>query len=706
MISKPVPPSLTLPPKTIELHFGGPQKLRIILLRYGKLLSANNAVQLMMSPDQPPTTISLQHLILADQLMAVRRSMFISVPVSIILGLTSLLVAMHYGSGLAGLLWFLTSSLVNVTRMVLCRSPIRLLNPDDGVEPRNLDPASVRHHLVLQSAMAAISGVVWSFIAVLCEGYTAPQTVFYLTVLCGITAGAITAGFAYALMPICYIVPVLLSVAGCLVYAGGFERTCLAATIVLYLAALIRGARESEGLFRQSSRLKNEATVMAASLKTAKDRATEAAAEMGHRAAHDALTGLLNRTGLMQAVASLPSPGTGLTLMLLDLDGFKLINDAFGHKAGDKVLVEVGRRLRQSLQGSVLVARWGGDEFAVLFDTALGPEAISIVATKLIAVMSIPFATFDAGRIGASIGVCASQERDIDELLVRADAALYRAKSQGRNQYYIFDDMLRDHLEMRRDIERDLVKALSNNSVEVWFQPILGDGGRKLTDLEALVRWNHPRHGWIPSTDLMAVSSLSGLAEPLFRYILKDVCAMMQTLQAMNLGHLKVAMNMSPREMAQIAVDDLIIANLRRLQLPAAMLDIEITEETAKDIGSVQSKLTALTSEGVRIAIDDFGVGYSSMSSLRQLHVDRIKIDRSFVYGIASSADDRNVVQSILSLGKSLGIEVVAEGVETEADLHTLRQLGCATMQGYYFAKPMPQHEAVEWIKRCRSLVQ
>jgi len=651
--------------------------------------------------------LSLQGLILADQLMAVRRSMLISTPVSIILGLTSLIVAVHYGHGLAGLLWFFASTLVNIARIVLCRFPIRLLSPDDPIEPKNLDPASVRHHLFLQSATAATSGVVWAFIAALCEGYTARQTVFYLTVLCGITAGAITAGFAYARMPICYIVPVLLSVAGCLVYAGGFDRYCLAATTVLYLAALIRGARESEGLFRQSSRLKNEATAMAESLEAARDQATEAAVEMGHRAAHDALTGLLNRSGLTQAVTSLPSSSTkGLTLMLLDLDGFKSINDAFGHKAGDRVLVEVGRRLRQSLQNGVLVARWGGDEFAVLFDTALGEDALSIAATKLIAAMSIPFATFDAGRIGVSIGVCASGERDIDEMLIRADAALYRAKSQGRNRYYVFDDDLRGHLEMRRDIERDLAKALSNDALEVWFQPILGEGGRKLTDLEALVRWNHPRYGWIPSTDLVAVASLSGLAEPLFRYILKDVCAMMQTLRAMNLGHLRVAMNMSPREMAQIAVDDLIIAKLRRLDLPAAMLEIEITEDTAKDIRSVQGKLAALTNEGVRIAIDDFGVGYSSMSSLRQLHVDRIKIDRSFVYGIAGSADDRNVVQSILSLGSSLGIEIVAEGVETEADLRVLRQLGCMTMQGYYFARPMRQHEAVEWINRSRLLVK
>jgi len=649
---------------------------------------------------------AVQHLILADQLMAVRRSMLISIPVSFILGLTSVLVAFHYGNGLAGLWWFLASSLVNAARIMLCRSPIRLIDADKPAEPKNFDPESVKRHLFLQSAAAAISGVVWAFIAVLSDGYTAPQSIFYLTVLCGITAGAITHGFAYARMPICYITPVLLSVAVCLVYAGGFERYCLAATTILYLAALTRGARESEGLFRQSSRLKHEATAMAESLEAAKDQATRAAMEMEHRATHDALTGLLNRSGFMQQAADLASSGTtGFVLMLLDLDGFKPINDAFGHKAGDRVLVEVGRRLRESLPDHVLVARLGGDEFAILVDPALCQETPSILATKLIATVSIPFASFDAGRIGISIGVCASGRLDVDEMLVRADAALYRAKAQGRNRHYVFDDDLRDHLAMQRDIERDLAHAMSNDALEVWFQPILGDGGRRLTDLEALVRWNHPRHGWISPSDLVTVASFSGLAEPLFRYVLRDVCAMMQTLRAMNLGHLRVAMNISPREISQIGVDSLIIARLRKLDLPASMLEIEITEDTAKDIQAVQSKLAALAEAGVRIAVDDFGVGYSSMSSLRQLHVDRIKIDRSFVHGIAASADDRNVVQSILTLGKSLGIEVVAEGVETEASRNILRQLGCSIMQGHYFAKPMPHRETIEWINQSKSLV-
>jgi diguanylate cyclase (GGDEF)-like protein len=662
---------------------------------------------MMMSTNRPldPATLSLQNLILADQLAAVRRSMSRSIPVSVVLALISLLVAIHYGHAFAGTLWFAVTCIVNVARMILCRFPIRATGDQPG-EPANLDPPSVARHLHLHSVMAAISGCVWMFVAVLCDGYTAPQTVFYLTVLCGMTAGAITAGFAYARMPICYIVPVLLSVAACLVYAGGFDRICLAAITMIYLVALTRGALESEGLFRQSSRLKHEAHAMARSLEAARDHANEAATEMGHRAAHDALTGLLNRNGFMQEVASLPSLNKPeFTLMLLDLDGFKSINDAFGHKSGDRVLVEVGRRLRESLGSAPLVARWGGDEFALLYETALSADDPATVATKLIAAISIPFASFDAGRIGVSIGICVSRECDVDEMLVRADAALYKAKSEGRNRHYLFDDDLRKHLEMRRDIERDLAKALANDQLEVWFQPILGDGGRRLTDLEALIRWRHPRHGWIPPTDLVAVASLSGLAELLFRYILRDVCTMMQMLRAMNLDYIRVAMNMSPREMSQLPVDDLIISKLRKLDLPASMLEIEITEDTAKDIRSVQSKLAALTREGVRIAIDDFGVGYSSMSSLRQLRVSRIKIDRSFVHGIAESADDRKVVQSMLNLGKSLDIEVVAEGVETETDLRVLRRLGCATMQGYYFAKPMPQHEALEWANRSSSVI-
>ncbi|MET0720254.1 MAG: bifunctional diguanylate cyclase/phosphodiesterase [Tardiphaga sp.] len=610
-----------------------------------------------------------------------------------LLGVAAVLVAWQSGQGATGLAWFGASSFVNVLRILLCRWP---LSPAEGRYGR----WSVDQHLRRQWILSLASGAVWSLIPLLCAGYTSPQTLFYLTVVCGITAGAVTHNFAYSPIPICFITPPLLSGAGCLAYAGGFDRYCLSLTVLLYLAALVRFTREAEAMVRDSSRLKHQATAMTQSLEVAHNHATGIAEEMRYRASHDALTGLLNRSGFLEeARYRLQQRPSGFCLMLLDLDGFKLINDAFGHREGDNVLVGVARRLHHALPEGFTVARLGGDEFAVLFalDSARAPETL---APELIAVTAAPFSALDKGRVGVSIGICTSPDVDIDEMLVHADAALYAAKAGGRNRYCVFDDELRARLEMRRDVERDLSKALAADALEVWFQPILGQGGRALISFEALVRWKHPKLGWIPPAELIAVASLAGLSEPLMRYILKDVCAMMQTLQAMGLQHVRVAMNVSPREMVQVAVDELILAKLKKHDLSPRMLEIEITEETAMDIRAVQSKLSALAAAGVQIAIDDFGVGYSSLGALRQLHVNRVKIDRCFVSGIAESDENQALVQAILNLSRSLKFEVVAEGVETAEDLHKLRELGCPAMQGYFLGRPKPQHETIDWIGR------
>jgi diguanylate cyclase len=640
---------------------------------------------------------SLEYLIRTDQLLAVRRTVLLSIPVNMLLGIASVLVAWQSGQIRTGLIWFGASSVINLLRIALCRWPL-----SQSSQPGGYRNWSVDQHLRRQWILSLASGAVWSLIPVLCAGYTSPQTLFYMTVVCGVTAGAVTHSFAYARIPICFITLPLLSGVGCLVYAGGFDKYCLSLTVLLYLAALIRFSREGEALVRESSRLKYQATTLSQSLEVARHQATEVAEEMRYRASHDALTGLLNRSGFLdEARRRLQGDASGLCLMLLDLDGFKLINDAFGHREGDNVLVGVAGRLRQSLPQSFTVARLGGDEFAVLFtiDSTSRPEAL---AATLIAATAAPFSALDKGRVGVSIGICKPPESDIDDMLVYADAALYAAKRGGRNRYYVFDDELRAQLEMRRDVERDLSKALAADALEVWYQPILAQGGRTLDSFEALVRWDHPKLGWIPPADLIAVASLSGLSEPLMRFILKDVCGMMQTLQAMGLPHIRVAMNVSPREMAQLAVDELILAKLKKLDLSSQQLEIEITEETAMDIHAIQGKLAALSAAGVRIAIDDFGVGYSSLGALRQLHVNRVKIDRSFVSGISRSDENQALVQAILNLGRSFKLDVVAEGVETAEDLATLQQLGCPAMQGYLLGRPKPKHEAIEWITRLR----
>ncbi|WP_103120503.1 putative bifunctional diguanylate cyclase/phosphodiesterase [Methylopila sp. Yamaguchi] len=631
---------------------------------------------------------TLPHLIRSDQLAAVRRSVLLSIPVNVVLGITSALVAWNSGQTKAGLIWFAASCVPNSFRMMLCRLA------------ETTNPAVVDRRLKLHSAAALSSGLVWAFIPTLCAGYTSPQTLFYLIVVCGITAGAVTHGFAYARIPIGFITPPLLSAAGCLFYAGGFDRICLGATVVLYLAALIRACREGEGLMRETSRLKNEATSLATSLEGAHVAATEIAEEMTRRASRDALTGLLNRSGFLEeaerraAIAQSP-----MSLLLLDLDGFKAVNDTYGHKAGDNVLIEVARRLQLSLPSSFAVARLGGDEFAVLFEMGLVDVNPTLLAHELIAAIAIPFAAFDAGRIGVSIGVHVSTAPAIDEMLISADAALYAAKLAGRNRCYVFDAELAHHLAMRRDIERDLGKALAEGGLEVWYQPVMIDGGARFGGFEALARWRHPRHGWISPPDLIASASLAGFGEQLLRFILSDVCVTILAMREIGLADARVAMNVSPREMSQIAVDELVLKGLKARGVPPAMLEIEITEETALDIQAVRGKLAALSEAGVSVAIDDFGVGYSSLGALRRLRVDRVKIDRIFVEGVSRSAENRSLVLAILSLAGPLGFEVVAEGIEHQDDLETMRDLGCKAFQGYLIARPMPRNEALRWAR-------
>ena len=667
------------------------------------MIGSGQIVAEVTSPPPDVGAIRLAALIRADQLIATRRSARIAIPVNTLLSLTSMLVAWHYGQGRAGLAWLAASGAVNGYRALLSLVPL----PKSGRAERGGDRhRDVERQLHLAWIMALLSGVVWSLIPALCGGYTGPQTLFYLVLGCGITAGAVTHGTAYARVPIAFIIPPLLSAIACLLYAGGFDRTCLAATILLYLGALIHTARQAETGFRHTSRLKHEATAMALSLKAAHAQSLQVADEMRDLATHDALTGLLNRTGFLGETKDRLTSGTSpLCLMLLDLDGFKAINDAFGHKAGDNVLIEVAHRLRQMLPGDVTIVRLGGDEFAILYGLRAGIDPPSLLASRLIAAVGLPYAAFDAARVGVSIGIHVACGADMAEMLSCADTALYAAKSAGRNRHYLFDDILRTRLDMRRDVERDIAQALTDHALEVWYQPIFGKGGRTISSLEALIRWKHPKHGWIPPADLMATAATAGFAEPLMGFILENVCEMMRMLHHRQLDHIRVAMNISPREMSQIPVDELVLAALDSHGLPRAMMEIEITEETALDILGVQQKLLSLSQAGIRITIDDFGVGYSSLGSLRRLHVDRLKIDRCFVSGLAKSAGDQVVVQAILNLGKSLGLEVVAEGVETADDLRALRGFGCEFMQGYHLGHPLPPGDTIALVARLSKTI-
>lgn len=646
-----------------------------------------------------PDASQLDELVLVDQMSSVRRSVLIAIPVNMLLGFANLLVAFDHHRYRTAMLWFGVSTLVNIWRIHLCRQHVDGVAISGIYVSRNSDsrnPISlVARQLRRFSFGALMSGFVWAGVPLLCDGYTSSSTLFYLTVVCGVTAGAVTHGTAYARVPLAFITPSLLSVVACLLYQGAFERYCLAATVLLYLLALSRSAVESEAAFREASSAKNQATSLARSLEAAHCQALSTQKQMQHQAWHDHLTGLLNRTGFMvRAAQYMPAAGRSACLMMLDLDGFKVVNDVYGHRGGDDVLAEVGRRLTAHQPTDALVARLGGDEFAILYVPELVGESPESLAQRLID--NVPVDIKDAKCLGVSIGIHISASMDLTDMLLCADEALYAAKKQGRNRFRVFDGSLRIRLTTRCAIERELPQAMVSGELDVFFQPVLREGGVLLDSVEALLRWEHPKYGLIAPSDIVFIADTSGQSESLLKHVLSRVSRLMARLQRVGLGHVRVAINLSPRKIAQIPVDYIALDWLAAACLPATMLEIEVTEETTADIDIVQSRLERLSIAGVRIAVDDFGVGFSSLSTLHRSYVRKVKIDRSLISNLFTG--NHMLVEAILKLGQLLKIEVVAEGVERESELQVLRSLGCDMMQGFYLAMPMREDELFKWI--------
>ncbi len=621
----------------------------------------------------------IEKLVLWDQLVATRKNVLVALRVNSILSFTAFLVAFHAGNIIPGLLWFLTSCIVNLWRtQVLTRLP-----------PEETSQRLIEKILNRASLSSFASGLVWASIPLLCEGYSSPQTLFYLIVVCGITAGAVTHGIAYSRVPISFITPPLISIILCLLYQGGFEQICLAATAGLYMVALIRSALRSESSFRHSSRLKNHATSTARFLQGAYERSCEVTANLHEWAMHDELTGLLNRRGLVEKAKAAEGNGITQCLMLFDLDGFKAVNDGYGHQAGDRLLREVGRRITHFLGDEALIARLGGDEFAVLMELDTPSTPIQAVAETLLKEITQPFEFLGEGRIGCSIGIYISHSIGLEEMLSCADEALYTAKVRGRNQFHLFDEELRRRFEMRCNIERELMQAIANRSIDIWFQPIVDSRNHHIISVEALLRWHHPLHGLISPPEIVSEAAKSGCSDALLEFILNRACDAIEQLRDQGHDNITVAINISPREIAQLPIDTLILSTLERRGIDYGSLEIEVTEESVLDVPMVQEKIAALAEKGVQIAIDDFGVGYSSLALLKDLQVNRVKVDRCFVTDIHKSKANRALLRAIMMLGHAMGFEIVAEGVENEQEAMALQLLGCPALQGYYFHQAM-----------------
>ena len=423
----------------------------------------------------------------------------------------------------------------------------------------------------------------------------------------------------------------------------------------------------------------------------------------------DNLTGLPTRlyfeSRLNDAARKCRDGGARLAVFFIDLDGFKPVNDTFGHSSGDRVLEQVGVRLKALARGHGVAARVGGDEF-VLLGTAAGTQAAAAqMAARVISALSQPYRVDEREvTISCSVGIALYPEGcSSNKLIARADAAMYAAKRAGGSRHCFYSREMDADVQQNFDMLRDLREALARNELELFFQPKVDARSGKVTAAEALLRWNHPTRGMVMPGEFIPLAERSGLIGPLGDWVIEAACRQARAWRDKGL-RMRVAINLSAYQMRQDDIVDRITDALTRHRIHPSLLTCEITESAAmEDTLATQETFRRLGELGAHLSIDDFGTGYSSLSYLRQLPAQELKIDMSFVKDIESGADARAVVDAVVKLAHALGLKVVAEGVENTRQQQILIELGCDELQGFLFAKPMSARALLLWAIGDRS---
>ncbi len=485
--------------------------------------------------------------------------------------------------------------------------------------------------------------------------------------------------------------------------------------IVSGLAVPVRGAEAVMGVLALHSRHRRRfnrddlaaASALASVVATAWEQA-EQRKRLSHQALHDPLTGLPNRTLFLDrldhalvrrlAEGDVDHP-SGVAVMLIDLDEFKWVNDRFGHAAGDRLLRMVAHRLRSVVRPEDTIARLGGDEFGLLCDLITDEAAVRLaerMRTSCSQPVDVPGSML---TVSASFGITfgqrpAARPRSSAVLLDEADAALYRAKDQGHGQIQVFDDRLQRATRRRRQMEVDLAEALERNEFRLHYQPVRRTGDLHTVGLEALVRWQHPSHGLLPPDEFIPVAEQTGLIVPLGEWVLHAACeqaARWQRQQARSEEPILLAVNVSPRQLDDPRLPAAVAAAQQEAALAPGSLVLELTESALLPGDATHhDALTRLRSTGVQLFLDDFGTGYSSLTHLTQLPIQAVKIDRTFVAGLPGNRRNAAVVSSLITLSADLGIQVIAEGVETSEQLHALQFMHCHMVQGFLLDRPKP----------------
>jgi diguanylate cyclase (GGDEF)-like protein/PAS domain S-box-containing protein len=440
----------------------------------------------------------------------------------------------------------------------------------------------------------------------------------------------------------------------------------------------------------------------------------EAEEKLIHDALYDTLTGLPNRNLFMERVKMAIDQSKRhaqrlFAVLFIDLDRFKLINDSLGHLSGDRLLVGIARRLEECLRHTDTVARLGGDEFTILLAEVERANDVTMVAERLIEKLSVPFEIeghqiFTSASIGIVFG--STEYQAGAEMLRDADIAMYRAKDLGKSCYAIFDQKMYERTLNLLQLENDLRSGIDRREFILYYQPIVTLTTGRLTGFEVLLRWQHPQRGIVSPVDFISVAEDTGLIVPLGELVLEEACRQFRAWQQQYpFAHtLKVSVNLASQQIQQTNLIPILDRILLETGLSGTSLKLEITEGTLLDRSDrILTTLKNIQKRGVELSIDDFGTGYSSLSYLHRFPIDTIKIDRSFIIGMTEDEENIEIVKTIITLAESLGMEAIAEGIETQAQVDALKQLGCQFGQGYFFAKPLDPQSAETLLKEAKT---
>lgn len=442
------------------------------------------------------------------------------------------------------------------------------------------------------------------------------------------------------------------------------------------------------------------------------DRIAERTRELVYLANHDALTGLVNRAGFGQSLEDALRVARrrreALAVLLLDLDGFKSVNDTLGHEQGDRLLHEVARRLRTHCREVDVVARLGGDEFCIVLNAVGGVHGATDVAERLLHALLAPVELLGRSvtpRASIGIAMCPDDAQDAVGLLRAADTAMYAAKQAGKHRYQFYNPRMTRDVEEQMAVEAELRAAVEHGAFELFYQPKVALASGRLTGVEALIRWRRRGHGLVPPDAFIPTVERMGLIEALGDWVLRTACEQARRWRRAGLAPFDIAVNISPTHFAAPGFVEGVTRILAGAELDPRWLEIELTESVMRDsplLGDVSRRLRAL---GVRIAIDDFGAGFSSLTALRHTPVDTLKIDRQFVQGLLDDPEAPLLLGTVLGMAGGLQLMTVAEGVETLHEVQVLQALGCASAQGYYFSPPVPP-ESIPALARAAFFVR